>query len=307
MVPEQCHLHRRSYWVANLTRAAAAFRASALRQSTASPSTPTTPASPITTEPRRRPADTPTPPRGELMSSGGSSSHAPRTPANRVGLLAQGTQLMSPRPPYFDVPGTTEVQFTVDGQPGGVQRLDTSKRMARTIMREDWRSTVPPGKVDYRGHERKVSSQNCVNAIMAHLNARTKPKGWGCARCENNGNPFTSCRVSTVWAPNGACTGCLHGGKGPSCSFVRRRREVLRARSERDLLDDLRERRADEIAKLASHFSGRVGPRAPYEDMSAEEAREIAEEGEKWARYVRLLSEMQQDVSLLSPGVDTSN
>ncbi|KAI5294854.1 hypothetical protein KEM52_003016 [Ascosphaera acerosa] len=193
------------------------------------------------------------------------------------------------------------VPCRVDGEPAGVQLLDTTKRIARKIIRESWRSTEVPGAINYRDHKRNVASQTCANAILAHLKAEEKPKGWGCARCENKGDLFTSCRASDVWAPNGACTGCLHGGKGKDCSFARERECRLRARRERDLLEGVKDRRADEVACLATQFVFRNRPRQPFDGMTAEEAKEIAKEAEDWVRYVKLISEMQQDAELLSP------
>ncbi|KAI5305205.1 hypothetical protein KEM56_005009, partial [Ascosphaera pollenicola] len=133
-----------------------------------------------------------------------------------------------------DVPSATPdlfqsitVRATIDGALSTLteQSLNTSKRTAQHIIKEYWKSTTPPGIVDYNRRLRPIHGTRSVNALMGHITpgVTVKPAGWGCYRCETGNGPFTTCIVHPypTFAKNkGACTGCLFDGVGARCSLA---------------------------------------------------------------------------------------
>lgn len=209
----------------------------------------------------------------------------------------QGTELA----PNFEVPRQTQIAVTVNGEPAGHQLLDTTKRIAKMLLRESWQSRIPPAPIDYRGHVRKVATQNNVNAIIAHVKAEEKAKGHGCRRCEDGKGPFTSCRVHPLWAPNGACTSCLHGGKNGYCSFVKQTKATIERREKEETVQTAKQRRAERVRILGTRFAGMNGPMMPREDMTEEEAEKVAEEATLWAEYMELWRQNRAEAKALSP------
>lgn len=215
--------------------------------------------------------------------------------------LEQQEQEEGELPPNFEVPRQVEMPVTINGEPAGHQLLDTTKRIAKMLLRESWKSRIPPAAIDYRDRVRKVATQNNVNAIIAHVAAEEKNQGFGCRRCEDGKGPFTSCRVHPLWAPNGACTSCLHGGKNGHCSFVKQARAVKEARTEEEIVASAANKRAERVRELGDRFAGKSGPMQPRADMSREEAAVVAEEAMLWAEYMRLWSENLAEAEALSP------
>ncbi|KZZ93584.1 hypothetical protein AAP_02376 [Ascosphaera apis ARSEF 7405] len=203
-------------------------------------------------------------------------------------------------PPNFEVPRQVRIEATVNGEPVGVQLLDTTKRIAKLLLRESWKSRRPPMAIDYRDRMRNVATQNNVNAIIAHVGAEAKPRGYGCQRCEDGKGPFTSCRVNASWSPNGACTSCLHGGKNGYCSFVKQARATKERREKEEIAKRSVDRRADRVRELGARFAGRTGPMMPTPGMTTEEAANVAEDAALWAEYMRLWSENIAEAQALS-------